>query len=90
VLDIIGKRASAKEWLHYINSSTAIKLYNNGDTRIGRQLRESGYVNDRRPDRPIITDQSKKLIGQHQLKCWLQCMNAIDFPWIGQDSHHTI
>jgi len=90
VLDVIAKRATPKEWSNYINASTAIKVYNNGNTRIGQQLREKGYINDRRPNRAVFIDQSRKMIGQHQLVNRLQCMSDLDFPWIGEESQHTI
>jgi len=90
VLDIIAKRATPKEWSSYINSSTAIKLYNLQNTRIGKQLKDTGYINERRPDRAIFIDDSKKLIGQHQMKNRLQCLNDVQFPWTNGISNETL
>jgi len=90
ILDIIAKRATPKEWSSYITSSTAIKLYNNNNTRIGKQLIEAGYINDRRPDRAVFIDRSNKLVGQQHLTNRLQCMNDINFPWIGISSADSL
>jgi len=61
VLDIISKRATPKEWTNCASISTAIKLYNQNNTRLSEVLRNHEYNNDRKPRRATSPDLSKRL-----------------------------
>ena len=66
--DDITKRATPIEWASYCIASTAMRLYNESDTRITDELRSSAYTNDRLPYRARFFDTSKLKIGKQTLK----------------------
>jgi len=41
LLEIISKRAPPRMWSKYITASTAIRLFNNSDTRLGDEMRSA-------------------------------------------------
>jgi len=90
VLNIISKRATPKEWANYSSASTAIALYNQNNTRIGTELRNHGYINDRKPHRAIFPDVSKRMLGRHSFKNRLQQMSMLNFDWIQESSKDVI
>jgi len=90
LLDVISKRAPPKQWSKYINSSTAIKLINNSNTRIADDLRSKLYINDRKPKKGTFTNRSRLKIGRHSLSNRLSFIKDLQFDWIGDFSDDYI
>jgi len=78
--------------MEYSNAKIAIQLMNLGDNgpRISKKLKESCYVNDRKPRRGIFMDDSKRKIGRNALHNRLQCMKKVSFDWIGGIDKHAL
>jgi len=90
VLDIIAKRATPKQWSNYVTASTAIKLFNSKETRIGEQLRQQCYINDRQPRKGTFFDTSNLKIGRQSFQNRLQVFTNINFDWIGEITNDAI
>jgi len=90
LLDVISKRAPPKQWSKYINSSTAIKLINNSNTRIADDLRSNLYINNRKPKKGTFTDRSRLKIGRHSFANRLSFIKDLQFDWIGDFSDDYI
>jgi len=82
ILNINAKRATLKQWARYIVAKTGIKLYNQGNTRIGHVLRQNSYVNDRNPDRETFFGDARNKVGRNCLLNKLHIFNEINFNWI--------
>jgi len=89
VLDIIAKRARPRQWANYITALTVIKLYNKSDTRRASEIWDNIYINQRQPGKGTFIGKSTRKVGKQKLTNRLQCLNNIDFDWIGEISITT-
>jgi len=90
ILDIIAKRATPKQRSNYVTALTAIKLFNTNETRIGEQLRQQCYINDRQPRKGTFFDTSNLKIGRQSFQNRLQVFTSINFDWIGEITNDAI
>jgi hypothetical protein len=82
-LDKLSKRATPLEWSKYSITSTVIKLFNNSDTNIAILLRDSVYVNDRKPKKGKFLDKSRLKVGKQSLPYRIGPIFAnLSFDWI--------
>jgi len=64
-------------------ASTAVQLINESDTRLANELRQKMYINDRVPRRGKFFNTARTKMGQHGLSNRLNCVNVLNFDWIG-------
>jgi len=83
MLNIISKRAMPRQWVRYTVAKMVIKLFNQGNTRMGGLLRQNSYVNDRNHGRATFFGDAKKKIIRNCLLNKLDIFNSIKFDWIG-------
>jgi len=86
LLDAISGRATPSQWAKFTVASTSIQLINESDTRIAIDLRNKMYINDRIPRRGKFFNTARTKIGQHRLSNRLNCINVLNFDWLGRFS----
>jgi len=66
------------------------KLFNTNETRIGEQLCQQCYINDRPPLKGTFFDTSKLKIGRQSFQNRLQVFTIVNFDWIGEITNDAI
>jgi len=69
----------------YITSSTAIKMFNNGNTSMAIELRHRAYINERMLNRATFFYDAKRSYGKI-LYNRLEVLKELNFDWINMDN----
>jgi len=81
-LNLLFGRATPLQWMQYTSAKIAITLYNlSTGPPLTNKLKESSYINDRRPGMAIIIDKSRLRIGKQSIVNRLKCLGKINFNW---------
>jgi len=83
VLDTISQRATPAQWARHTVSSTAIHLVNKLNTRIATELKHKIYINDSMPERCRFFNSARTKIGKPCFINRLDCVNSLNFNWLG-------
>jgi len=90
MLDTISQRATPAQWARYTVASTAIHLVNNSTTRLAKDLKNKMYINDRMPQRCRFFNSARTKIGKQCFINRLDCVNSLNFNWLGDYSDDYI
>jgi len=78
----IAKRSNPNQWVKYITTSTAIKMFNKSNTLMALELRERAYINERTPGRATLISEARRILGKQSLWNRLEVLRESKFDWI--------
>jgi len=90
ILDVVSKRPTPAQWARYSTAWTAISLINGATTRLADELRQKMYINDRMPMKSRFFNSARTKIGRQCFSNRLDCINVLNFNWLGNYSKDYI